>query len=227
MTQMDMAILVNKVSKRFGRVVALDNISFSVKPGEVFGITGPSGSGKTTLLRCIAALETPDSGSIEVNHTPAAPAGGRSGGRETITLGSCVGMVFQRAYLWPHLTVLENIVLPQAVALKRREAEATKRALELLNQLEIADKKDELPETLSGGQMQRVSIVRMLAMDPSIMLLDEVTTGLDEELIDGLQEIIRGLAHGGGTLVIVAHDRNFLSEIAGRVGTLVDGHMNV
>ena len=215
MKQLSPSVRVEEVSKRYGKVVALDRVSFAVEPGEVFGITGPSGSGKTTLLRCIAGLEVPDSGLVYCNGMP------------VTTPDPDVGLVFQRAYLWPHMTVLENVKLSQVVAAKRTVDEATERAVMLLENLGIQDKKDELPEVLSGGQTQRVSIARMLATDPSIMLLDEVTTGLDDELVAGLQGIIRSLARIGKTLVVVSHDMGFLREIARRTARIVRGAIAV
>jgi len=220
---MQVAVKVEDLSKKYGKLLALSHVTFSVAPGEVLGITGPSGSGKTTLLRCLASLERPDSGSIEIcaNTGNAVP----SNKRHPCHLQ--VGMAFQRAYLWPHMTVIQNLMLAQTVVLGRPEQAARKRAAQLLEELHVSDKKDQLPQVLSGGQMQRVSIARMLAVDPDIILLDEVTAGLDDELVEGLQGIIRHLASTGRTLIVVSHDATFLGEIASKTAVLKNGCLTI
>jgi polar amino acid transport system ATP-binding protein len=200
---MSVAVTVRDVSKRFGKLVTLDKVFLEVRRGDVVGICGPSGAGKTTLLRCIAGLEKPDSGTVVIHSN-----------NDDKDADFHVGMAFQRPYLWPHMTVMGNVTLAQKVVMHRNNVEAEKRAQELLDEFHVLDKKDQLPEVLSGGQMQRVSLARMMSIDPDLLLLDEVTAGLDEELVSGLQDIIKRLAHSGRTLIVVSHDLDFLAQIS-------------
>ena len=211
-----------RVGKRFGETEVLRDVDLSVQPGEVLAIIGPSGSGKTTLLRCIAHLEHPTSGHVEV-------AGERVGAvleqgrlrpmtdREIARLRRGIGMVFQRFNLFPHLTALENVMLGPMQVLRQRRAEAEPLARELLRKVGLAHKADSYPERLSGGQQQRVAIARSLAMQPRLMLFDEATSALDPELIGEVLAVMRDLARDGMTMLVVTHEMGFAEDVADRV----------
>ncbi len=205
-------ISIRSVTKRFKNVLALDNVSMEVYPGEVIVIIGPSGSGKSTLLRCINRLETIDTGeiwvdSIQINHK----ATNINRVREE------VGMVFQQFNLFPNLTVLGNVMLAQKVVRKRDNAEATETAHKLLAKVGIPEKADVYPTKLSGGQQQRVAIARALAMNPKIMLFDEPTSALDPEMIKEVLDVMLDLAKEGMTMVVVTHEMGFARAAADRV----------
>ena len=207
----DNIIEIEHVSKRFGRVVALDDVSLTVKRGEVVVIIGPSGSGKSTLLRCINHLETIDSGRIVVDGIPLTEA-------ENIDkVRSEVGIVFQLFNLFPHLTALGNVTLAQRVVRKRSEEEATRIAHEQLTKVDIPEKADAYPGQLSGGQKQRVAIARALAMQPEIMLFDEPTSALDPEMIKEVLDVMLELAGEGMTMVVVSHEMGFVKADAHRL----------
>ncbi len=211
-----------RVGKRFGETEVLRDVDLAVQPGEVLAIIGPSGSGKTTLLRCIAHLERPTSGHVEV-------AGERVGAvldrgrlrsmtdREIARLRRGIGMVFQRFNLFPHLTALENVMLGPTRVLGQRRAEAEPLARELLRKVGLAHKADSYPERLSGGQQQRVAIARSLAMQPRLMLFDEATSALDPELIGEVLAVMRDLARDGMTMLVVTHEMGFAEDVADRV----------
>lgn len=211
-----------RVGKRFGEVEVLRDVDLAVQPGEVLAIIGPSGSGKTTLLRCIAHLEHPTSGHVEV-------AGERVGAvldngrlrsmtdREIARLRRGIGMVFQRFNLFPHLTAIENVMLGPVRVLGQRRAEAEPHARELLRKVGLAHKADSYPERLSGGQQQRVAIARSLAMQPRLMLFDEATSALDPELIGEVLAVMRDLARDGMTMLVVTHEMGFAEDVADRV----------
>ena len=204
-------IEIAHVSKRFGRVVALDDVSLNVERGEVVVIIGPSGSGKSTLLRCINHLESVDTGRIVVDGIPLTEAKNIDKVREE------VGMVFQLFNLFPHLTALQNITLAQTVVRKRSQEEATSVARELLIKVGIPDKADAYPAQLSGGQQQRVAIARALAMQPRIMLFDEPTSALDPEMVKEVLDTMIGLAEDGMTMMCVTHEMGFARTVANRV----------
>jgi polar amino acid transport system ATP-binding protein len=206
------ALLVEGVHKSFDRLEVLKGIDLAVAEHEVVCLIGASGSGKSTLLRCINRIEPIDAGRIVVK------------GEEITAVGvdlnrvrRRIGIVFQSFNLFPHMTVLRNVTLGprKALGLSRTEAEA--RALDLLTRFGLADKRDEYPDRLSGGQQQRVAIVRALAMQPDLMLLDEVTSALDPELVAEVLDVIRELAAGGMTMVIATHEMGFARDIASRV----------
>lgn len=205
------------LKKKFGNHTVLENIDFTVYPGEKVVVLGPSGSGKSTMLRCINALEDVTEGTIEVNGF-------------TVTDSKCdlnkmrehLGMVFQRFNLWPHKTVLENVMLAQQVVLKRDAASARVRAIELLKGVGLADKADAYPASLSGGQQQRVAIARSLAMEPKVMLFDEPTSALDPELVGEVLNVMKRLAESGMTMIVVTHEIGFAREVADRV-VFMDG----
>ncbi|MCE5259716.1 MAG: amino acid ABC transporter ATP-binding protein [Chloroflexi bacterium] len=214
-------IQIRNVSKTFehGRVVALDDVSLDFFPGQVVVIIGPSGSGKSTLLRCINHLETPDSGIVTVDGVPLSDATNINKVRME------VGMVFQQFNLFPHLTVLDNIILAQRVVRKRTTAEAEAIARDLLVKVGIPEKAEAYPGQISGGQQQRVAIARALAMQPKIMLFDEPTSALDPEMIKEVLDVMLDLARDGMTMVVVSHEMGFTRNAASRVIFMDDGQI--
>jgi polar amino acid transport system ATP-binding protein len=200
------------ISKSFGRLRALDRVSFDVYEGERVVVIGPSGSGKSTLLRSINGLETIDRGRILVDgvdiHDPATNIN---------RVREEVGMVFQSFNLFPHKCVLDNLTLAQIVVRRRSKAEATERAMQLLRKVGIPEKAAAYPSQLSGGQQQRVAIARSLAMGPKLMLFDEPTSALDPEMIGEVLEVMKNLAREGMTMVVVTHEMGFAREVADRV----------
>jgi polar amino acid transport system ATP-binding protein len=215
---------ITALHKRFGALEVLREVSLAVTPGEVVVVIGPSGSGKTTLLRCINLLEEYESGTITIDGEPIGyriEAGTgrrlRMPEREIAAARARIGMVFQSYNLFPHMNVLQNIVAApvRVKRIARREAEA--RARELLAMVGLSDKIAEYPIRLSGGQQQRVAIVRALAMDPKIMLFDEVTSALDPELVGEVLAAIQQLAGAGMTMVVVTHEMSFARDIADRI----------
>jgi polar amino acid transport system ATP-binding protein len=212
-------IEVEHVSKRFGRVVALDDVSLTVKHGEVVVIIGPSGSGKSTLLRCINHLESVDGGRIVVDGIPLTEA------KNIDKVRAEVGMVFQLFNLFPHLTALGNIILAQRVVRKRSAEEAKRIAHQLLDKVGIPEKANAYPGQLSGGQQQRVAIARALAMQPKIMLFDEPTSALDPEMIKEVLDVMLDLAREGITMVVVSHEMGFVKAAAKRIFFMCEGHI--
>ena len=208
----DEIIQIERVSKHFGKLKALDDVSMDVKRGEVMMIIGPSGSGKSTLLRCINHLETPDAGRVVVDGVEVDERRGNIN-----AVRAEVGMVFQRFELFPHLSVLENICLAQQKVRRRSRAESEKVARELLEKVGIPEKIDSYPAQLSGGQQQRVAIARALAMQPKIMLFDEPTSALDPEMIKEVLDVMQELAGEGMTMVVVSHEMGFARNAAHRV----------
>lgn len=199
---------------------ALGDVSFSVEKGEVLVIIGPSGSGKSTLLRTLNALEAIDSGTISVNNLLISdPKTDLNHARSEI------GMVFQHFNLFQHKTVLENVVLPQTVVLKRSKAEAVKIAQDMLARVGIAERAGHYPSQLSGGQQQRVAIARALAMNPKVMLFDEATSALDPEMVGGILDLMKELAKSGMTMVVVTHEMGFAREVADRVIFMDEGQI--
>jgi polar amino acid transport system ATP-binding protein len=212
------ALVLEGVRKSFGRLDVLRGIDLAVAEHEVVCLIGASGSGKSTLLRCVNLIEPVDAGRIVV-------AGEEITARrvEVNRIRRRIGIVFQAFNLFPHMSVLRNVTLAPRAALGQHRAEADERAIELLNRFGLGDKRDEYPDRLSGGQQQRVAIVRALAMAPDLMLLDEVTSALDPELVAEVLEVIRELAAGGMTMVIATHEMGFAREIADRVCFLDEG----
>ena len=216
-------IRVENVSKTFGtaksghQIKALDDVSLAVDPGEVVVIIGPSGSGKSTLLRVLNALERVQSGRIVVN-------GAEVTSRRTNLniLRAEVGMVFQDFNLFPHRSVIDNIILPQRVVRRRSSEEATRIARELLEKVGLPEKAETRPAELSGGQKQRVAIARALAMNPKIMLFDEATSALDPEMVGEVLALMRDLAREGMTMLVVTHEMGFAQEAADRM-VFMDG----
>ncbi len=212
------ALHLEDVHKSFGPVHVLRGIDLSVAAHEVICLIGASGSGKSTLLKCVNVLEPVDSGRILVEGTDVTARG-----VDVNQLRRRIGIVFQAFNLFPHMTVLRNITLAPEQALRQSRQEARRGAEELLERFGLADKSNEYPDRLSGGQQQRVAIVRALAMRPDIMLLDEVTSALDPELVAEVLDVIRELAHGGMTMLIATHEMGFARDIADRVCFLDEG----
>ncbi|WP_282003959.1 amino acid ABC transporter ATP-binding protein [Geotalea uraniireducens] len=203
---------VRNVVKYFGRLKALDDVSFDVHDGEKVVIIGPSGSGKSTLLRSINKLEAIDGGRIVVDGIDL-----YSQQTDINKVREEVGMVFQSFNLFPHKTVLENITLAQLIVRKRSKKEAVEKAMMLLGKVGLAEKAAAYPGKLSGGQQQRVAIARSLAMDPKVMLFDEPTSALDPEMIGEVLDVMKSLAREGMTMVVVTHEMGFAREVADRV----------
>ena len=213
------------VTKRFGDLEVLRGIDLEVHRGGVVCVLGPSGSGKSTLLRCINMLEPPDDGDILLEGHDICKGPGSGEGEEGWDIDYVrqrVGMVFQQFNLFPHKNAIENVSLAQRTVLKRGEAEARTRAAALLKRVGLADKLEEYPERLSGGQQQRVAIARALAMDPQVMLFDEVTSALDPELIKEVLDVMRELAGEGMTMVVVTHEMGFARDVGDQV-VFMDG----
>ncbi len=205
-------LTVEHLIKAYGETPVLDDISFAVKPGEVIVVVGPSGCGKSTLLRCLNGLEPTQSGRVRLGSETVA-----YGGKNLTQLRQRIGMVFQSYELFPHLTVLDNILLAPTKVQKRPKAEVQKEAEALLERVGLLNKKNSYPRELSGGQKQRVAIVRALCMHPEILLFDEVTAALDPEMVREVLDVMMDLAKNGRTMVIVTHEMQFARAIADRV----------
>jgi len=218
MTQNGSALTVEGLRKSFGKLEVLRGIDLEVGEHEVVCLIGASGSGKSTLLRCIDLLEPIDAGRILIEGEEITAVG-----VDVNRIRQRVGIVFQAFNLFPHMSVMRNVTLAptEALGMSRRDAEAI--GTELLRRFGLADKRDEYPDRLSGGQQQRVAIVRALAMKPDVMLLDEVTSALDPELVAEVLNVIRELAAGGMTMVIATHEMSFARDIANRVCFLDEG----
>jgi polar amino acid transport system ATP-binding protein len=208
---------MNHIQKSFGELSVLQDISLSVEEGEAISIIGPSGSGKSTLLRCATFLETVDGGDIRYVGQPAVTNGVYVSPTEMKQLKSCFGLVFQNFNLFPHYSVLRNIIDAPISVQKRSKAEVTAEAMALLKKMGLEDKADCYPYQLSGGQQQRVSIVRALAMNPKILFFDEPTSALDPELTGEVLRVIRALAEEKMTMVIVTHEMDFAAAVSDRI----------
>jgi len=212
------ALQLEAVRKSFGRNEVLRGVDLEVGDHEVVCLIGASGSGKSTLLRCVNLIEPIDAGRIVVQGVEITRRG-----TNVNRVRRGIGIVFQAFNLFPHMSVMRNVTLAPRTVLGRGRGEAEARARDLLDRFGLADKASEYPDRLSGGQQQRVAIVRALAMDPDLMLLDEVTSALDPELVAEVLEVIRELAAGGMTMVIATHEMGFAREIADRVCFLDGG----
>ena len=213
-------IKIKDLKKKYGELEVLKGISTEIKEGEVISIIGPSGSGKSTFLRCINRLEEPTSGEIKINNKNIL--------ERKVDINKIreeVGMVFQHFNLYPHKTVLENITLGPIRLKKMPKAEAEKLAIELLEKVGLADKKDVYPNKLSGGQKQRVAIARALAMNPKVILFDEPTSALDPEMIGEVLEVMKDLANAGMTMIVVTHEMGLARNVANRVFFMDGGYI--
>jgi polar amino acid transport system ATP-binding protein len=221
----DPMLRLQAIRKSFGKLEVLKGVSLDVQRGEVVCILGPSGSGKSTLLRCVNLLEPPEEGEIFVEGQDICKGPGSGTGEQSWKLDFVrqrVGIVFQQFNLFPHKTALENVTLAQERVLGRSKEEARAKATELLERVGLGDRLNQYPETLSGGQQQRVAIARALAMDPRVMLFDEVTSALDPELVKEVLDVMRELAAEGMTMMVVTHEIGFAREVADRV-VFMDG----
>ncbi|NLN65209.1 MAG: amino acid ABC transporter ATP-binding protein [Clostridiaceae bacterium] len=211
-------IKVKGLQKSFGTLHALNGIDAEIKTGDVTVVIGPSGSGKSTFLRCLNLLEVPTGGRIFFEGTDITdPKVDINQHRQRM------GMVFQQFNLFPHMTVLNNMILAPVRLLKKRREEAVETAMELLNRVGLADRKDAYPSQLSGGQKQRIAIVRALCMQPNVMLFDEPTSALDPEMVGEVLDVMRNLAQSGMTMVVVTHEMGFAKEVGSRVIFMDEG----
>lgn len=214
-----MVIRANNLKKRYGHLEVLKDISVEIKEGEVVCVIGPSGSGKSTFLRCLNGLEEIQSGSITILGEELV------NNKDINKLRENIGMVFQSFNLFPHLTVLENMILAPVELKKMSKNEAINKAIELLDKVGLKDKKDVYPDTLSGGQKQRVAIARALEMNPKIMLFDEPTSALDPEMVGEVLKVMKDLAQEGMTMVVVTHEMNFARDVSDRVIFMDKGYI--
>jgi polar amino acid transport system ATP-binding protein len=208
------------VHKSYGHLEVLKGVDLDVAKGEVVCILGPSGSGKSTLLRCVNLLEPPEQGEIFLEGKDICKGPGSGTGEQSWNLDFVrqrVGMVFQQFNLFPHKTALENVTMAPRRVLGKNRAEAEEKATALLERVGLADKLDQYPERLSGGQQQRVAIARALAMEPHVMLFDEVTSALDPELVKEVLDTMRELASEGMTMLVVTHEMGFAKEVGDQV----------
>jgi len=216
------------IHKSFGSKEILKGVSLDVPRGHAVSIIGPSGSGKTTLLRCVNYLDQPTSGEVRLDGELLAPSGaGLVPERVLRPARRKMGMVFQQFNLFRNMTALENVIYPQMVSLGRKRAEARDKALALLEQVGLADRATHMPSELSGGQQQRVAISRALAMDPKVMLFDEVTSALDPELVGEVLKVMRTLAENGMTMIIVTHEMAFARDVSETVVFMEQGAIQV
>lgn len=212
-------IKVEHISKTFGKLKALDDVSLEVKKGEIVCLIGPSGSGKSTLCRCINGLEIPEEGTIHIKQNQV----NYIDEKQAEQARKYTGFVFQHFNLFPHLTVMDNMILAPVKCGNMGKEEAMKKAQDLLARVGLSDKKDAYPKKLSGGQKQRVAIARALMMNPEIMLFDEPTSALDSEMVVEVLDVMKQLALEGMTMVVVTHEMGFAKEIANRIIFLENG----
>lgn len=212
-------ISVSNLKKSFGDLVVLDGITETIEKGEKVVVIGPSGSGKSTFLRCLNLLEQPTSGTIEFEGKDITHAKGK----ELNAVRMKMGMVFQHFNLFPHLTIRRNITIAPVKNKIMTQAQADKRADELLAMVGLSDKAEAYPAQLSGGQKQRIAIARTLAMNPDVILFDEPTSALDPEMVGEVLELMKKLADGGMTMIVVTHEMGFAREVASRVLFMADG----
>src|SRR5690554_284837 len=223
-------LVFNNVRKQFGEFRALDNVSVNISEGEVVAVIGPSGSGKSTLIRCAHQLEAINAGSIYIDGEL---QGYKVVGDQVIELDAKavarqrqrVGMVFQSFNLFPHMTVLENVIEGPVQVLGKTKSDATTKALEILGKVGLTDKVDSYPQQLSGGQQQRVAIARAMVMEPRLLLFDEPTSALDPEMVGEVLSVMKRLAAIGMTMVVVTHEIEFAREVADRLIFMENGQI--
>ena len=213
-------INIENLSKNFGNLKVLKNISTTINKGEIISIIGPSGSGKSTFLRCINKLEEPTEGHIYIDDMDLMDKN-----TDINKIRERVGMVFQHFNLFPHMTVLENLILSPTVVKKETKEEAEKYALYLLQKVGLSDKANSYPNQLSGGQKQRIAIARALAMKPEVILFDEPTSALDPEMIKEVLDVMRNLAKEGMTMLIVTHEMGFARNVGNRILFMDNGEI--
>lgn len=225
------ALELKDIHKSFGDLKVLKGVSLTANDGDVISILGSSGSGKSTLLRCINLLENPSQGQILVGQEELQLKPGKDGNliaanrKQLEQMRSRIGFVFQSFNLWPHKTILENIIEAPVQVLKQPKAEAIARAEQLLEKVGLADKRNAYPDNLSGGQKQRVAIARTLAMDPQVLLFDEPTSALDPELVNEVLAVMKELADEGRTMLIVTHEMRFARDVSSQVVFLHEGQI--
>lgn len=219
----DVIVNVQHLSKSFGDLEVIQDVSFSVERGQVLGIIGPSGSGKSTLMRCINQLETVSGGTIEICGDVLVRDGVYADKKLLRTIGLKSGLVFQNFNLFPHFNVLRNITEAQTVVLGRSKPDAEVKARELLAQMGLSEKENSYPCELSGGQQQRVSIARALALNPQILFFDEPTSALDPELTGEILKVIRDLAEKKMTMVVVTHEMSFARDLCDHIIFMAGG----
>ncbi len=231
MTEKNTALELIDIHKSYGSLEVLKGVSLSASDGEVISILGSSGSGKSTLLRCINLLERPSRGQIRIAGEELELVPGKDGDlraaniRQLERMRSRIGFVFQNFNLWPHKSILENIIEAPTQVLKQSRDQAISRAEELLDRVGLLNKRDAFPTNLSGGQQQRVAIARALAMDPQVLLFDEPTSALDPELVNEVLAVMRSLAEEGRTMLIVTHEMRFAREVSSQVVFLHQGQI--
>lgn len=213
-------IKIEGLSKRFGQLEVLRDISLEIGKGDVVAIIGPSGSGKSTLLRCMNLLETPTSGSVMIKGQDIT-----SPKTNLMAVRQNIGMVFQHFNLFPHMTVMQNMTYAPMKVKGMSKEQAEQKGIELLTRVGLKDKQDVFPGKLSGGQKQRVAIARALAMEPEVMLFDEPTSALDPEMVKEVLQVIQTLAHTGITMALVTHEMAFAREVADRICFLDGGRL--
>ena len=219
-------VSVSSLEKHFGHLQVLKGIDLSIASGEVVVLIGRSGSGKSTLLRCINFLEEPTGGTVEVDGIKIEVGPNLRARREAIrNIRMRAGMVFQEFNLFPHLSVIQNVIEGPVTVKGVARSDAEPRAMELLEKVGLVEKRDEYPIRLSGGQKQRVAIARALAMEPKVMLFDEPTSALDPELIGGVLNVMRDLAREGMTMIVVTHEMGFAREVANRMVFMFEGEL--
>ncbi len=219
-TESKAVLRLDGVTKAYGTNLILDHISFDVHEHEVVALLGPSGSGKSTLMKCVNLLERVNDGQIWLGDTDITDP------RENENaIRSRIGVVFQQFNLFPHMTVMENIILASTHVLKRDKVESVEKATELLERIGMADKANSYPDRLSGGQQQRVAIVRSLMTDPELLLLDEITSALDPMLVGEVLEMVMELKQQGTTILMATHEMSFAHQAADRIVLLRDGHI--
>ncbi len=222
-------VQIRGLKKSFGTTRVLDGVDLDVARGEAVCVIGPSGSGKTTLLRCINLLESYDDGSIKVDGVEVGFDDNRKrrSERALAPIRADIGMVFQLFNLFPHLSALENVTLGLTKVRGLSKAEAKDRATHWLARVGLSDKLQNLPSQLSGGQQQRVGIARAVAMEPKVLLLDEITSALDPELVGEVLSVVQGLARDGMTMIVVTHEMTFARDVGSRIVFMDDGHVVV
>lgn len=222
-------VQIRGLKKSFGATRVLDGVDLDVARGEAVCVIGPSGSGKTTLLRCINLLESYDDGSIKVDGVEVGFDDNRRrrSERALAPIRADIGMVFQLFNLFPHLSALDNVMLGLTKVRGIAKAEAKDRATHWLARVGLSDKLQNLPSQLSGGQQQRVGIARAVAMEPKVLLLDEITSALDPELVGEVLSVVQGLARDGMTMIVVTHEMTFARDVGSRIVFMDDGHVVV
>ncbi len=226
-------IQIKNLYKSFGDTEVLKDVSIDINRGEVVSIIGPSGSGKTTLLRCINVLTKYDKGSIKIDNVEIGYASDDEKNRKERSeyqlseFRSELGMVFQLFYLFPHLTALENVMLGLRKVRKLSKVKAADQAIYWLQRVGLTEKINSLPSEMSGGQQQRVGIARAVAMDPKVLLLDEITSALDPELVGEVLEVVQKLVEDGMTMIIVTHEMSFASDVSNRIVFMDEGKIEI